>query len=228
MSSPTPTPEFFDLVQQGDRRATAEFVDRFGPVALAFLRVKFTRLSEAEHDELVQEILVDVIASLPKYDRTRPFKAWFRTITRRRALDFMEQHAGEWMQGEFGQVPTHISYEAAMDPEGPEELQTQIRKATATDAALDVDPEDEESEVDAQAPVGSLTSQLAALRDWMASLSPEQRVLLDHYTLGASWEEVAEQLTRLGDPVSPGTAKVRGHRLKERAKRLLAGGSGES
>lgn len=228
MSSPTPPPEFFDLVQQGDRRATAEFVDRYTPVALAHLRANFTRMSGAEHDELVQEILVDVIASLPRYDRTRPFKAWFLTITRRRALDFMERNAGEWVQGEFGQVPTHVSYEAAMDEDGPEALKTQIREATATDASLGVDADGEEGEVDAQAPVGALTSQLAALRDWMALLSPEQRVLLDHYTLGASWEEVADRLTRLGDPVSPETAKVRGHRLKERAKRLLAGGSGES
>lgn len=228
MSYRTPPPEFFDLVQLGDRRATADFVERFGPVALAYLRVKFTRMSEAERDELVQEILVDVIASLPNYDRTRPFKAWFLKITSRRAIDFMVRHAGEWVQGEFGQVPTHVSYEAAMDEDGPEALKTQIREATVTDAALAGVAEGEEDGSDSQPPVGALTSQLAAVRNWMASLSTEQRVLLDHYTLGVSWEEVAERLTSLGDPVSPRTAKVRGHRLKERAKRLLAGGSGQS
>lgn len=228
MSSPTPPPEFFDLVQQGDRRSTAEFVDRYTPVALVHLRVSFARLSKAEHDELVQEILVEVIANLPKYDRTMPFKAWFLTITRRRAIDFMRHHAEEWVEGKFGLVPRHVSYEAAMDEDGPEALKTQIREATATDAALGVDAEGEQGEADAQAPVGPLTSQLAALRDWMASLSPVKRVLLDHYSLGASWEEVAERLTRLGDPVSPATARVRGHRLLERARKLLAGDSGES
>lgn len=228
MSSPTPPPEFFDLVQQGDRRSTAEFANRYTPVALAHLRASFARLSEAEHDELVQEILVEVIANLPKYDRTRPFKAWFLTITRRRAIDFMRQHAEEWVEGEFGVVPRHVSYEAAMDEDGPETLKTQIREATATDAAFGLDAEGEEGGADAQAPLGPLTTQLAALRDWMASLSREDRVLLDRYRLGASWEEVAERLTSLGDPVSPGTAKVRGHRLKERARKLLAGGSGES
>lgn len=227
MSSPTPPPEFFDLVQQGDRRSTAEFVDRYTPVALAYLRVSFARMSGAEHDELVQEILLEVISNLRKYDRTRPFRAWFLTITKRRALDFMERHAGEWVQGESGVVPTHVSYEAAMDEDGPEALQTQIREATATDAALGVDAEGEEGGADAQAPVGSLTSQVPALLEWMASLSPEDRVLLDRYRLGASWEEVAERLTRLGDPVSPGTARVRGHRLIARAKRVLAGGSGD-
>ena len=227
MSSPTPPPEFFDLVQQGDRRATIDFVDRYAPVALAFLGAKFTRMSEAEHEELVQEILVDVIASLPKYDRTKPFKAWFLTITSRRALDFMKRHSDEWTQGDFGQVPTHVSYEEATGLDGPEELKTQIRMATAIDAEPDIAVEGDEDNLDEPALADSLTAQLDALRRWTETLTPEQRVLLSHYTLGASWEVVAEQLAHLGDVVKPATARVRGHRLIESAKKKFGVGPGD-
>jgi RNA polymerase sigma factor (sigma-70 family) len=218
MSSPTPPPEFFDLVQQGDRHATTDFVDRHGPIALALLRAKFTRMSEAEREELVQEILLDVIASLPKYDRAMPFKPWFLTITRRRALDFMERHSEEWVEGEHGHVPTHVSYDEATGPEGPEELKAQILVATATSAEPNSAAAAEECDPDEAPPQGSLEAQIDALRRWTATLSPEQQALLSHYTLGACWEEVAEQLARLGDPVRPAAARVRGHRLIARAK----------
>ena len=220
MPSPTPPPEFFDLVQQGDRHATAEFVDRFGPIALALLRVKFTWITDAEREELVQEILFDVIASLPKFDRALPFRPWFLTIARRRALDFMDQHAEEWVEGKYGHVPTHVSYEEATGPEGAEELKAQIRAATATDAEPKVDVE---GDVDGdKAPLsGTLAARVTAVRHWVASLTAEQQALLSHYRLGASWEEVAEQLARLGDPVTPATARVRGHRLIASAKMKL-------
>lgn len=218
MSSPTPPPKFFDLVQQGDRRATAEFVDRYAPIAMAYLGAKFTRMSEAEHEELVQEVLLDVIASLPNYDRTRPFQPWFLTITRRRAMDFMDQHSGEWTEGESGVVPTHLSYEAATGPDGPEELKTQIRTATTTEAEPELGEADEADEPKV---LSAIAEHAEALRSWRDTLTPNEQVLLTHYTLGASWEEVAEQLERLGDVVKPATAKVRGHRLIGRAKKLF-------
>jgi len=218
MSSPTPPPEFFDLVQQGDRRATADFVDRFGPIAMAYLGANFTRMSGAEHEELVQEVLLNVIASLPNYDRTRPFKPWFLTITSRRAMDFMEQHSDEWTKGDSGLLPTHVSYEEATGPDGPEELKTQIRTATTTEAGSEFDEADE---ADEPVELSAIADQADRLRAWMDTLTPNEQVLLTHYTLGASWQEVAEQLAQLGDVAKPASAKVRGHRLIGRAKKLF-------
>src|SRR5258706_8835865 len=71
----------------------------------------------------------------------------------------------------------------------------------------------------------AISSTLAAMIDklqtWMTTLTDRERALLDHYTYGASWEEVVAELTKLGAPVSISTARVQGHRLIKRAQQEL-------
>jgi RNA polymerase sigma factor (sigma-70 family) len=215
-----PMTEFFDLVQQGDRAATTEFVDRYGPVAHALLRSRFSKLSKEDCQELVQDVLVNVIASLPKYDRGQPFKPWFLTITGRRALDFIDKQAADWVEGELGSVPLHISFEDATAPDAPKSLKVQVLDATARDSAFEASV-DTEAPSETGATTAGLTAKLTALGVWLQSRSVGEKAVLEHYMLGASWQEVAARLLALGQQVSPSTAAVRGHRLIAKARKEL-------
>lgn len=232
MTPDTPPPEFFDRVQAGDRAATEEFVDRYGKVALALLRSRFQRITQAEREELVQQILLIAIKHLAGYDRSRQFAPWFLTIAKRRAMDFMRRHAREWVEGEFGRVPTAVSLDFASSQEAPEALRKQVRSASAYQVADDFGLEDdgEASATPAAEPLelareagvaAAFAERLAAVTQWIESRTPEERAVLGHYMHGASWDHVAEELARLGDPVSLGTARVRGHRLIAKAMKEL-------
>lgn len=232
MTFDTPPPEFFDRVQAGDRASTVEFSDRYGKVALVLLANRFRRITNGEREELAQDIVLEAIESLGAYERSRPFNRWFVTIARRRAFDFMRQHAREWVEGEYGQVPTMVSLDFASSGEAPEDLRTKIRTATAhellDDVGLEGDgqaserPDDEALELAREAgapkPFGEL---LARASQWVKSRTPAEQAVLSHYMHGASWGEVAEELSRLGDPVSSATARVRGHRLIAKAAKEL-------
>src|SRR5687768_7266757 len=103
MSIKSPPPELLDAVEQGDRAATTRFVDEYIAIAQQLVGLRFRRLSREDCEEIAVDAMLDVIASLPKYDRSRPFGPWLLTIVRRRGLDFLEKHKGEWTKGERGQ-----------------------------------------------------------------------------------------------------------------------------
>lgn len=219
MPIPTPSTELLDLVEQGDRSATTEFVERYADAALQLVWLKFTRLSREDCEEIAQDVMLNVLASLTNYDRNEPFKPWFVTIVRRRALDFTERHAREWVAGERGLVAAQLSFEEATAPDAPTSLKNQVAAATSRDP---VDDGPMSSEMGWQGTVeASVERQIAALGRWIATLGQSDRALLDHHLYGASWEEVAAKLGTLGHVVSAATARVRGHRLIARAKREL-------
>jgi|SRR6185437_13076538 len=219
MSIESPAPDLLDAVEQGDRLATARFVDEYIEVALQLAWLNFGRLSREDCEEIAVDAMNDVIAGLSSYDRSKAFGPWFLTIVRRRGIDFLKKREDEWTDGELGQVSTQVSFEEASKDHAPRLLKQDLRNATARDALGDGVTASETAEPEIISP--RVAAKLTRLQAWIDMLSEQDRALLTHYTHGASWEEVAAELTRLGESVSEGTAKVRGHRLKERAKREL-------
>lgn len=221
MSIPTPSAELLDSVELGDRAATTEFVERYGAAALQLVRLWFSRLSHEDCEEIAQDIMMDVLASVANYDRSKPFKPWFVTIVRRRALDFTEKHAKEWVEGERGLIPTHVSFEEATEPDAPRSLKNQVLAATSRELLGDGQTASEMGVPDAIS--ASAGAKLVALKQWVSTLDEPDRVLLDHHLYGASWDEVAAKLATFGHTVTAAAARVRGHRLIARAKRELTG-----
>jgi RNA polymerase sigma factor (sigma-70 family) len=219
MAIKSPPPELLDAVEQGDRAATTRFVDEYIAIAQQLAELHFRRLSREDCEEIAIDAMLDVIASLPKYDRSRPFGPWLLTIVRRRGLDFLEKHKGEWTKGERGQVPTQVSFEDASRDDAPRQLKRDLESATARELTGDGNTASETAEPAAISP--RLAAMIDKLQAWMTTLTDRERALLDHYTYGASWEEVVAELTNLGAPVSISTARVQGHRLIKRAQQEL-------
>jgi len=215
-----PAPELLDSVEQGDRVATTRFVDEYIVIAQQLAWLHFGRLSHEDCEEIAVDAMRDVIDGLPKYDRSKPFGPWFLTIVRRRGLDFLDKHEDEWTEGERGQVSTQVSFEEASEDDAPRQLKEDLLNATARDSIGDGVTISETAHAEVISP--RIAAKLAKLEAWMEKLSDKERALLSHYTHGVSWEEIAAELAKLGDAVSPGSARVRGHRLiNGKAKREL-------
>jgi RNA polymerase sigma-70 factor (ECF subfamily) len=69
------------LRQASDREAWARFVDLYSP--LIYYWARRTGLQSQDAADLVQEVLLSVLKSLPQftYDEHRSFRGWLRTVT---------------------------------------------------------------------------------------------------------------------------------------------------
>lgn len=219
MSVKAPPPELLDAVEQGDRAATTRFVDEYITIARQLAGAYFRRLSREDGEDIAVDAMLDVIASLPHFDRSKPFGPWLSTIVRRRGLDFLKKHQGEWTEGEQGQVSTQVSFEYASRDDAPRQLKRDLDRAAARELTGDGITASETAEREVISPgLAAMMDQLAA---WMITLTDRERALLTHYTYGASWEEVVSELTKHGAPVSEATARVQGHRLIKKAQHKL-------
>lgn len=219
MSIKSPLPELLDEVEKGDRAATTRFVNEYMTIAQQLVGAYFRRLSREDGEEIAVDAMLDAIASLPKYDRSQPFGPWLSTIVRRRGLDFLEKHKREWTKGERGQVSTQVSFEAASGDDAPRQLKKALESATARELTGDGITASETAEPEIISP--RLAAMIDKLEAWMNTLTDRERALLARYLYDAPWEEVVSELTKLGAPVSIGTARVRGHRLIKRAQQEL-------
>jgi RNA polymerase sigma-70 factor (ECF subfamily) len=80
--------------QDGDEGAWKDLADLYRPLIAGWLRHQGVPAEEA--DDLVQDILLVVVQSLPSFShsgRAGAFRAWLRTITRNRTCDFWRAHA---------------------------------------------------------------------------------------------------------------------------------------
>jgi RNA polymerase sigma-70 factor (ECF subfamily) len=73
----------------GDPRAWDEFVERYRPMIRAWC-LKW-RLQESDADDVVQEVLIKLLAAIRKfqYDPGRSFRAWLKTVTQHALSDFV-------------------------------------------------------------------------------------------------------------------------------------------
>jgi RNA polymerase sigma-70 factor (ECF subfamily) len=80
--------------RDGDEGAWKDFADLYRPLIVGWLRHQGVPSDEA--DDLVQDILVVVVQSLPSFSHSGhagAFRSWLRTITRNRACDFWRGRA---------------------------------------------------------------------------------------------------------------------------------------
>ena len=76
--------------QAGDRAA----YDQLLRISIPFIKMVARKqgVSVDAVDDVVQEALLTLHRSLMEYDPNRPYSAWLRTITRRRAIDLLRWH----------------------------------------------------------------------------------------------------------------------------------------
>lgn len=92
-----PTTHLSLLLRVHDPRAHAaweEFVNRYQPHILALVRDVF-RLQPQDADDVAQDVLLKTVRAMQtfRYDSTRKFRAWLRTITRNAVRDvFRSRH----------------------------------------------------------------------------------------------------------------------------------------
>src|SRR5262249_27315245 len=80
----------------GDEGAWEDLTTLHRPLIVGWLRYRGAPVNEI--DDLVQDILLSVVKSLPRFDHSgRPgaFRAWLRSITHRRTCDFWEARASQ-------------------------------------------------------------------------------------------------------------------------------------
>lgn len=72
-----------------DPAAWGEFVQRYGPKILGWCR--HWRLQDADAHDVTQEVLASLVERLRRfrYDPTRSFRAWLKTVTRNALADFL-------------------------------------------------------------------------------------------------------------------------------------------
>jgi RNA polymerase sigma-70 factor (ECF subfamily) len=82
-----PFKELMRRSQAGDAAAYAELLREIATVLRRVVRRRRTRLTEADVEDLVQDVLLAVHTARATYDPTRPFMPWLMAITRNRFAD---------------------------------------------------------------------------------------------------------------------------------------------
>lgn len=76
--------------RQNDRRSQKALYDQFYGYALAVALAYSSRLEEAR--EIVNDAFLKTFVGIDRYDVTLPFKAWFRTIVVRSAINYYHKY----------------------------------------------------------------------------------------------------------------------------------------
>lgn len=84
-----------DLAREAGATRWTEFVSIYGPIIRCFLQKKYA-LAEADVDDLLQTILVEVVKMMPTYSYSKTqrqrFHSLLYTIAQRRAIDYMRRN----------------------------------------------------------------------------------------------------------------------------------------
>lgn len=80
-------------LKAADSAAWERFVELYAP--LIFYWARNSGLKPPDANDLVQDVLTELVVKLPDfdYDPTKRFRAWLRTVTRNRAVDFQRRRA---------------------------------------------------------------------------------------------------------------------------------------
>jgi RNA polymerase sigma factor (sigma-70 family) len=92
-SDPQTSPSLLGRLRQAptDQAAWGEFVDRYGRKIYAWCRQ--WHLQDADAQDVTQTVLVRLAQRLPtfRYDRSRSFRGWLRTLTQHAWSDFLKK-----------------------------------------------------------------------------------------------------------------------------------------
>ena len=83
--------EFAAAVVRKDRKASAEFVERFTDPVYAYLRQRFAPRTELA-DDLTQEVFLAALKGLPSYGGRSALKTWVLGIARHKVEDHYRAH----------------------------------------------------------------------------------------------------------------------------------------
>jgi RNA polymerase sigma factor (sigma-70 family) len=100
----------------GDQAAWAEFVDHYGPKVYVWCRA--WSLQEADSQDVTQMVLLKLVATMRdfRYDPTRSFRAWLRTVAQRAWYDFLAARGRPGRgSGDTGMLDNLASVEARDD-----------------------------------------------------------------------------------------------------------------
>ncbi len=86
--------ELASAVRRGDARLAGEFYRRVAPRIWAVLR-RLLRGNEQDHEDLAQQTLVALVASLDRYRGQAPLESWASAVAGHVALDWLRHHRRE-------------------------------------------------------------------------------------------------------------------------------------
>jgi RNA polymerase sigma-70 factor (ECF subfamily) len=102
--------------QSGDRQAYAALLNDCVPFIKAVARRQGAPVDAL--DDIVQETLLTVHRARQTYDPSRPFTAWLRTITQRRAIDFLRSSGRKTQREQHAPIAYENYADTAPDPQG--------------------------------------------------------------------------------------------------------------
>lgn len=138
MTSPAedlPDETLASRAQQGDRKAFDQLVRRHKDALYRLLR-RYVGNADAAYD-LLQETLISVWESLPRYDPKRSFFAWTRTIALNKCRDFSRrQRFRRWFSTMLAAEPPLLPSSPAEDAELIEVQAQHDRRLRRLDTAI--------------------------------------------------------------------------------------------
>ncbi len=106
--------ELAQAVLRRDRKATAEWVDRFSGPIFSYVRSRLTpRLDRV--DDVVQDVFAAAWQYLPGYRGTSPLGAWMMGIARHKVEDHYRRRLREWESWEEGMAEPVDESSAPLD-----------------------------------------------------------------------------------------------------------------
>lgn len=122
------TPSLIDDLSQQNPERWATFLRLYGPMLKFWMR-RAGVADEHEHDDILQEVMRSIVASVQKFQATSEkgsFRGWLRTIVRRRVVDWMRSKKlskdddGNWVSGT-------VFSEKAIEDQGLKEQEDRMR-----------------------------------------------------------------------------------------------------
>jgi RNA polymerase sigma factor (sigma-70 family) len=124
-----------------DKQSWDEFVELYGPLILRYLRK--TGVLEQDAVDLVQDVFGILVRHIVdfRYDSTRSFRAWLRTIANHRAFRFFSQR-GRWPRTPANEAQM-VAFDGAtaVDAEQDELIEAEWRKRRLEMAIKRLQPE---------------------------------------------------------------------------------------
>jgi RNA polymerase sigma-70 factor (ECF subfamily) len=100
--SPETRSSLIQRVSQRDPESWNEFITLYDPLLLAYVRDCNRRfqvgLSEADCEDVKQEVLIKLFLKLPSFDPGRRFRTWLWQVTRNAVIDWVRCQAGRRTQ----------------------------------------------------------------------------------------------------------------------------------
>ena len=99
-----PDLDLAEAILRRDRKATAEWVDRFSGPVYNYVRSRLTRRTE-EVDDVVQDVFIAAWQCLSGYRGSSPLGAWLMGIARHKVEDHYRRRLPEWQSWDEAGTP---------------------------------------------------------------------------------------------------------------------------